>query len=429
MKPILACNNSNDCLNNSSSRYPINSSLPKFIQILKVGMASNFTTFAGVVIIYILLEKSSNLDNFWQKLFTALVFVPLFMADAINAYFINRIKLDYQNNWNDIYITDYGKNFIIKWSKILRFVSFLSVTSFALLITFRFFSNLLSYIYFLYIFILLFILQSISSFVIIGKFIQPSINLFCKKNLLIRFAVSYGFLSFIIYYLVVKVTTISKIDIFIIGAVFFFIWSWFHPLPTKYLYKSSKFIPDLNIYSLSFTELNAADLAYLNSISKIWKDRLNFTSLGYFKIPFLQMPLVQVISEILISEDKKHLLQVIVSDFIEQKAVINMLSYSRNFEVNVTSNLNLKISSSVNFIRYQNIPLDCFSFESISNFYQSHKIWVGSDVYSFDNNYQTPVQWLETVYVAIWTKLSSLSYKNKNLTCYNTLDKQNSDIK
>ena len=52
--------------------------------------------------------------------------LPFFMGDAVNNYVLGRIKLESDNNWNDICMTSTHKTFIAKLYKLYRAVSIVS---------------------------------------------------------------------------------------------------------------------------------------------------------------------------------------------------------------------------------------------------------------------------------------------------------------
>ena len=102
-----------------------NSGLNKLKSIFFLGLSCNRTTLFGCLLVWIALcrnELSSTYENF---IFLVCV-VPFFMGDAVNYYVLGRIRLEEQNGWDDIRLTEDYKKRISKFYYIYRAISIIA---------------------------------------------------------------------------------------------------------------------------------------------------------------------------------------------------------------------------------------------------------------------------------------------------------------
>ncbi len=82
-----------------------NSGLNKLKKILFLGLSCNQTTIIGCLLVWVFLTKQNELSSFWSNILMVFCISPFFMGDAVNKYVLGRIKLEHDNNWDDIRMT------------------------------------------------------------------------------------------------------------------------------------------------------------------------------------------------------------------------------------------------------------------------------------------------------------------------------------
>ena len=102
-----------------------NSGLNKLKTIFFLGLSCNQTTIIGCILVWMFLSRN-ELSYFWNNIIMVYCVLPFFMGDAVNNYVLGRIKLESDNNWNDICMTSTHKTFIAKLYKLYRAVSIVS---------------------------------------------------------------------------------------------------------------------------------------------------------------------------------------------------------------------------------------------------------------------------------------------------------------
>ena len=102
-----------------------NSGLNKLKTIFFLGLCCNRTTIIGCILVWMFLSRN-ELSYFWNNIKMVFSVLPFFMGDAVNNYVLGRIKLESDNNWDDICMTSTHKSFIAKLYKLYRAVSIVS---------------------------------------------------------------------------------------------------------------------------------------------------------------------------------------------------------------------------------------------------------------------------------------------------------------
>ena len=112
-----------------------NSGLKKLKSIFFLGLSCNQTTILGCILVWIFLSRN-ELSSFWNNLMMVLSVMPFFMGDAVNNYVLGRIKLEKDNNWNDICMTSNHKAFIAKLYVLYRAFSIISAYGIAIIMVY-----------------------------------------------------------------------------------------------------------------------------------------------------------------------------------------------------------------------------------------------------------------------------------------------------
>ena len=159
--------------------------------------------------------------------------LPFFMGDAINYYVLGRIKLEHENNWDDIRMTDEFKSHIGKYYKLYRAVSIITSYGLGLFMIFLllhkpFLSDLI-----LPLTIFCFIYFSISLRMIV-KGIAPIIPSYKKKGLVYR--ILFVLIVPILWWYVLNhysTENLTAFTVFTSGLLYFVACGMMHPLPAN----------------------------------------------------------------------------------------------------------------------------------------------------------------------------------------------------
>lgn len=210
-----------------------NSGFNKLKSILFLGLSCNHTTVFGCILTWILLQKNEWLYE-WTHIFLLVICVaPFFMGDAVNNYVLGRIKLEADNNWDDILIVDSAKKRISKFFNYYRALSIASAYGTAALFVINAIKK--SYPDWLVPTVLsVMAIHFILALLNIIKGIAPVIPQYKKQGLIYRGAFII-IASLIWYFLFNKQFSgnFSHLFIFTSGMLYFVFCGMMHPLPAK----------------------------------------------------------------------------------------------------------------------------------------------------------------------------------------------------
>lgn len=209
-----------------------NSGFNKLKSIVLLGLSCNQTTIFGCILVWIFLSRN-ELSSFWNNIQMVLCALPFFMGDAVNYYVLGRIKLEQQNNWDDIKITDSVKAFIAKYYNLYRAVSI--VTSYGLaMIMVLIMTAEKRPDWLVYTTASAALIHFILASTTILKGIAPVIPKYKKQGLIYRAVIIIAALAIWFYILKSYQTeNLSHIFIFTSGMLYFVICGMMHPLPAK----------------------------------------------------------------------------------------------------------------------------------------------------------------------------------------------------
>ena len=103
-----------------------NSGFSKLKSIMFLALSCNYTTMFGCIIVGILLQRNEWTPDLWQTILWVVCLMPFFMGDAVNNYVLGRIRLEQQNDWDDIQITTECKSRLTKFYFFFRGISLVS---------------------------------------------------------------------------------------------------------------------------------------------------------------------------------------------------------------------------------------------------------------------------------------------------------------
>jgi hypothetical protein len=218
---------------------------PKAVERIKsvflLGISSNFTTLAGLVLVWIILVRSQAVSGFWPTLLMVLSFTPIFMADAINNYCLGRVKLEHDKNWDDIQITRKGRQAVAANHHIFRVASIIPAYLLAGAVLAQLIAPGEIQVKLKMAFLAAFILHFSRATWVLNSCIAPRLPGYGGRRLFWRTLISaVAFYFWFVYFFgkldhaVENSQLISAGLVFVNGMFYFLLNAFLHPLPTRY---------------------------------------------------------------------------------------------------------------------------------------------------------------------------------------------------
>jgi len=278
-----------------------------------LGLGSNFFTVCGMLVAFIILFRTEWLDGFWNQAFMAFCLGPVLMGDAINSYVLGRIKVESKKGWQDILVTDEGKKAISRFYLLWRGLSLLSTLLFSAVLLTSLSPAPGYWRYFKYAFFGVFPLHLLRCLHMIQAYYAPKVRSFggwplIKKAAVLGF-VSISWLCWLYYRADLP---FSFMGFILHGTVYFSICASLQPLPSRF----SIFNPrsernrkiSFNVESVSSENIVAELTLIINPLAASWRSQFAFESLGYLRMPLLELPLFEAVGEAFLSSEKTELL-------------------------------------------------------------------------------------------------------------------------
>ena len=290
---------------------------------MALGVSSNFFTIGGIIAAWILLMKTgwqvgsglggSSQDNFWDTILAAMVLAPALMGDALDSYFLSRVRVDTRKGWNDVYITDQGRAHIDQFFLVWRGLSLAP----ALLLSGIFLTGFgpdPSYWQPLkYAFGVFFLANALRCLHTQRTFIHPALPPRKVPSLMLRLLIILGIGAVWYSWLLFRgPVPFGKVGIMLHGLLYFFLCGLLHPLPSRFSLLhlgesvSPKVLREIQILPATM-DRPWNDTPSLNELAR-WRETAGFQPRGLIRLPLPEMPLFQGMAETLASPDNRHLL-------------------------------------------------------------------------------------------------------------------------
>ena len=209
-----------------------NSGFNKLKSILFLGLSCNQTTIFGSILVWIFLSRN-ELSSFWNNIQIVLCVLPFFMGDAVNNYVLGRIKLEQQNGWDDIKITDSIKSFIAKYYNLYRAISIITSYGLAVIMVLIMIAEKRPD-WLVYTTASTALIHFILASTTIIRGIAPVIPQYKKQGLIYRAIIIAAAIAIWFYFFKSYPTeNLSYFFIFTTGVLYFVICGMMHPLPAK----------------------------------------------------------------------------------------------------------------------------------------------------------------------------------------------------
>ncbi len=290
---------------------------------ITLGIGSNFFSIAGVLAAWVVLMKTGWRDGFWEPIFAALAVAPAMMGDALDSYFLNRVRVDTEKGWNDVFITEAGRDHLKRFFKVHRLHSLFSAATLATILLVGFSEDPTRYVLLRPVFGVLFLTLSLRCLYMQLRFLAPAlasrrVPAFGKRWF---FVMIIGSLWFWWLYARDPMKPFSPIGMVLHGFIYFFLCGILHPLPSRFsllhldrnpgprLPREIKVFPAGTPNPLLETDLKEQ--------LPIWQNA-GFSPVAVFSMPLLEMPIFQTVGEAWIDGNRRILLLMQASEGKEQ---------------------------------------------------------------------------------------------------------------
>jgi len=284
-----------------------------------LGVGSNFSTMGGLLAAWVLLSRTGWIEGFWSQVFHAFLVAPVFMGDAINAYALGRIQLDTRNGWDDIQITDEGRQTLARLHLFWRGLSFATAASLAGMLLVSYAPVPAEYAWTKSLFPALLFLHSSRCLYTIQAYISPRMPSFGGTSLIRRAGFAYGIgIVWVGWLLMRQQGPESWWGLLFHGIVFFMVMGWLQPLPSKFsVFRPSgsrRNLPKLVVEPLRGSVNEPAISGDVRSEAGRWQSEQGFAVISDVRMPLLEMPLFEATGTALAASDASALLLILQSE-------------------------------------------------------------------------------------------------------------------
>ena len=341
-----------------TERSTQNQQIEKLKAIFMLGLQSNFPTLVGIVVIWIFLAKTGWMTGFWDIIFLVLSFVPTLMGDAINNYGLGRIKLEAQKGWEDVQISNAGKEIVTRYFAFWRAISILSAALFIAVLLAPLGATQEVQHNLKILFLVGFALHFLRSSIFLQKFFAPKVPAFGGKYLAYRtFAIGMVFAIWYFYLWTREIGVFSNWSILGQGILYFLLCAFLHPMPTRYSILRPGSLPRKRVF---FTvEKILEDTPKLPGWGEIegkckaWEKTLGFNFLANLKIPLIELPLFGAWGKSFMSQEKTELLVCIQTE-VKKSTFRYLFSWSES-QIFITTDFGAPAAKFPEEIIYQSI--------------------------------------------------------------------------
>ncbi len=298
---------------------PSSQAIEKLKAIFFLGMKCNLVTLTGMVIVWIVLARTEWVTGFWENLFTIIVFAPVFMGDAICSYGLGRIKLELEKQWDDVQITQNGREAVNKYFYLWRAISFVPAILLAavMLVSFQWPAEKVQLVKIA--FFVGFSLHFLRNTMFMQKYFAPRIPGFGGKTLFKRSFLVASFFALAYLYLWFRPhASFSKLEILSVGIAYFIICAILQPLPTKFsLLKPGRRPKRRAFFGIEIipeSEIPASELGKITETYASSESEEQLSFCNFIRMPLLELPLFQASGRLCMDSNKKAVILFLFSE-------------------------------------------------------------------------------------------------------------------
>ena len=310
-------------LNNSDNAGQADLAVEKLQANFLAGLSSNFTTMAGALGSWVFLVRTEWVDGFWNQFFTGLFLAPVFMGDSLNAYVLNRVRIETEKGWDDIRITPQGRSNFIRWYYLWRAISLVSAIFLAGILLSAFSQNPADFGWVKWGFVSIFLVHFFRSQHSVFAFLSPVVRTYGGPRFVIRVFLIGAFSSAWISWLCLRnPVPFSKLGLLVHGFIYFFLNALMHPLPSKFsIFRYDEVFGPRIPYKVEPLKPGQGEVAAHPDFSGElagWRALENIEELGPFRMPLLEVPIFAVQGEAFLLGDRKTMLLIMKNEIHER---------------------------------------------------------------------------------------------------------------
>jgi hypothetical protein len=323
-----------------------------------LGLTSNFTTLAGLVLVWIYLSRGQWVEGFLETALTVLAFTPIFMGDAVDHYCLGRVRLEHLKGWDDIQITAKGRAQVAYNYHIFRVASIIPAYLLAAVYVGGFSAPAETVLKLKLAFLAAFILHFSRTTWFLQNCVAPRLPSYGGTRLAWRnLLAGLAFVAWFSYFWNKTDFPASKLSILGSGIFYFLLNGFLHPLPTRYsLLRPGK--PSRREAFFSAEVLDDNQLAALKNYDEITavsdkcRTELGFQKIANLRLPLLELPLFQAWGRVLSSEDGR--IAMLLLDSEVGRGVHRSLISFRDDEIFITTDFGSPQAKFPDSVKYQN---------------------------------------------------------------------------
>ena len=315
----LSAKSIRECYNDGSMNalLPPPKSGEKLKAIFALGIGSNFFTLTGGAISMIVLGKTGWVDSFFDQVWFSFCLAPTFMGDAVNSYVLGRIRLEKMKGWDDVQILPEGRESLLRLHRFWRTLSFISATLLGLILLTSLSPDPSAGRALCPLFLVVFTAHAARCMLTIQTCFAPVVPMFGGSWVIRRAAVTGAIFGGWLLWLWTRTPgPLSGLGFLLHGTVYFLMCAFLQPLPSKFsvIQPQTNSVHDMCASPLENGLENPAERVAVANVSAWWKADGGFTSVGFFHMPLIELPLFQSYGEALRSPDGKILALILLTE-------------------------------------------------------------------------------------------------------------------
>jgi hypothetical protein len=336
---------------------------PQMLEKLKLtfalGMGANVPAITGVVFCWVILSKLGWADHHGvSPVVTAFCLAPLFLADAVDHYVLNRVRIDVAKGWEDIQVSEAGKKSLCTYYGVWRSLSFVSAASLAAVLLGTLSPDPASFRYLTWVFSACFLLLMARWQYVVWAFITPVVPSFAgaafRRRLVLLSAAG---LALIIWLLSRPEAVISRLGMVACGTLYLALCGILHPLPSKY----SIFQPGRASRPRILTAIEPIDpdspalSPTIDLEARPWIAEQGFHLVGALQMPLLELPLFVAQGKAYLDAERQELLLVLQSE-VRGRVHRSLLSWNTDGTLDFTTDFGAPDARFPDHTRYRTLP-------------------------------------------------------------------------
>jgi hypothetical protein len=336
---------------------------PQMLEKLKLtfalGMGANVPAITGVVLCWVILAKLGWADQHGvSPVVTAFCLAPLFLADAVDHYVLNRVRVDVAKGWEDIQMTGAGKNSLCTYYGVWRSLSFLSAASLAAVLLATLSPDPSALRHLTWLFAVCFLLLMARWQFVVWAFITPVVPSFAGASFTRRLVLlTAAGTAMIIWLLARPEAVLSRLGMVACGTLYLALCGILHPLPSKYsIFQPGRQGRPRILTAIEPIEPDSPALSpTIDLEARPWIEEHGFHLVGALQMPLLELPLFVAQGKAYLDAGRHELLLVLQSE-VRGRVHRSLLSWNSDGTLDFTTDFGAPDARFPEHTRYRTLP-------------------------------------------------------------------------